>query len=94
MTDADALVTGSVAVDIDSLITAKLVVSQGSSPSDTFATHFKGMCSALCTPPYTNTSLAGGRRMNERASPSPALSFPGRAPPAMHFFSRFRARRA
>lgn len=54
--DADALVTGFVAYNIDAQISAKLAASGDMNATELYATSFQGVCSSLCRPRYSKTS--------------------------------------
>ena len=62
---ADALVTGFVAYNIDAQISAKLSASAGANATALYESSFKGVCTSLCRPHASNTSLDAGRRMLE-----------------------------
>ena len=63
--DADALVTGFTAYNIDAQISAKLAASAGGNATALYEGSFRGVCTSLCRPHASNTSLDAGRRMLE-----------------------------
>ena len=63
--DADALVTGFTAYDIDAQISAKLAASTDGNATALYEGSFSPVCHSLCRPHASNTSLDAGRRMLE-----------------------------
>lgn len=63
--DADALITGFVAYNIDAQISAKLAASGSMNATELYATSFQGVCTSLCRPRRSSTSLDAGRRILE-----------------------------
>ena len=63
--DADALVTGFTAYNIDAQISAKLLASTGANATELYTQSFQGVCTSLCRPKASSTSLDAGRRMLE-----------------------------
>jgi hypothetical protein len=67
VTDAEALVTGFTAYDVDTLIANKLLTNNnGSSTSRLYDAQFSGICTSLCrVPGASKASLDAGRRTLE-----------------------------
>ena len=63
--DADALVTGFTAYNIDAQISAKLAASVDGNATALYEGSFSPVCHSLCRPHASNTSLDAGRRMLE-----------------------------